>query len=180
MHTAFFIGWCVVWSAYFLQQVLTLSALQGYYRRDAFIVTQAPLPDTRVDFWRMMYDYDCRSIVCLQDYRKTDSVISVLSSRVIQTPCYMFSRVCATGHIKDPMPLMEKSSVSCPCGRFPPSFIHQVIIITKLMTDDCSRPEGDLRCQLTLELFLCPTPLFWSEVPIDRILKTRIFYRSTF
>ena len=41
----------------------------------------------------------------------------------------MYSRVYATGHIKDP--LIEKRGLS-PGGRFPPSFIHQVIIITGL------------------------------------------------
>ena len=40
----------------------------------------------------------------------------------------MSSRVCATGHIQDPMPRIEKSKASCPCGRFPLSFVHQVII----------------------------------------------------
>ena len=44
----------------------------------------------------------------------------------------MSSRVCATGHIKDPVPRIEKSRASCPGGRFPPSFIHQVMIITGL------------------------------------------------
>ena len=41
----------------------------------------------------------------------------------------MSSRVCVTGHIKDPVSLIEKSRLLCPGGRFPPSFIHQVIII---------------------------------------------------
>ena len=44
----------------------------------------------------------------------------------------MSNRVCATGHIKDPVPLIEKSRASCPSGRFPPSCIHEVIIITEL------------------------------------------------
>ena len=44
----------------------------------------------------------------------------------------MSSRVCATGHIKDTLPLVEKSRASCPGGRFPPSSIHQVIMITGL------------------------------------------------
>ena len=44
----------------------------------------------------------------------------------------MFSRVCAAGYIKDPVPLIEKSRESCPGVRFPPSFIHEVIIITGL------------------------------------------------
>ena len=38
----------------------------------------------------------------------------------------MSSRVCGAGYIKDPVPLVEKSRVSCHCKRFPPSFIHQV------------------------------------------------------
>ena len=42
------------------------------------------------------------------------------------------SRVCVTGHIKDPVSLIEKSRAMCPGGRLPPSFIHDVIIITGL------------------------------------------------
>ena len=37
-----------------------------------------------------------------------------------------------TGHIKEPVPLIEKRRGLSPGGRFPPSFIHQVIIITGL------------------------------------------------
>ena len=44
----------------------------------------------------------------------------------------MSSLFYATGHIKDPVPLVEKSRGLSPGGRFPPSFIHQVIIITGL------------------------------------------------
>ena len=44
----------------------------------------------------------------------------------------MSSLVYATGHIKDPVPLIEKRRGLSPSGRFPPSFIHQVIIITGL------------------------------------------------
>ena len=44
----------------------------------------------------------------------------------------MSSRVYATGHIKDPVPLIEKRRGLSPGGWFPPSFIHQVIIITGL------------------------------------------------
>ena len=35
-------------------------------------------------------------------------------------------------YIKDPVPLIEKRRGLSPGGRFPPSFIHQVIIITGL------------------------------------------------
>ena len=44
----------------------------------------------------------------------------------------MFRRVCVSGHIKDPVPPIDMSRVSCPGGRFSPSIIHQVIIITGL------------------------------------------------
>ena len=44
----------------------------------------------------------------------------------------MSSLVYATGHIKDPVPLIAKRRGLSPSGRFPPSFIHQVIIITGL------------------------------------------------
>ena len=44
----------------------------------------------------------------------------------------MSSCVCRTGHIKDPVSLIEKSKTTFPGGRFPPGFIHQVLIITGL------------------------------------------------
>ena len=44
----------------------------------------------------------------------------------------MPSPVCVTEHIQDPVPLIEKSRPSCPGGRFPPSFIYQVMMITGL------------------------------------------------
>ena len=40
----------------------------------------------------------------------------------------MSSLVYATGHIKNPVPLIEKRRGLSPGGRFPPSFIHQLII----------------------------------------------------
>ena len=55
----------------------------------------------------------------------------VLRDWVIKDPG-MFSRVYASGHIKDPVPLIAKRRGLSPGGRFPPGFIHQVIIITGL------------------------------------------------
>ena len=34
-------------------------------RKRAFIATQGPLPDTAADFWRMVWEYKCASIVML-------------------------------------------------------------------------------------------------------------------
>ena len=60
----------------------------------------------------------------------------------------MSSLVYATGHIKDPVPLIEKRRGLSPGGRFPPSFMHQVIIITGLNKLQLYvRPEDGLRCR---------------------------------
>ena len=63
--------------------------------------------------------------------RNTSAFPPVLRDWVIEGPG-MSSRVCASGHMKDPVPLIEKRRGLSPGGRFPPSFIHQVIIITGL------------------------------------------------
>ena len=59
----------------------------------------------------------------------------------------VYSRVYATGHVKDPVPLIDKRRGLSPGGRFPPGFLHQVIIITGLnkLYNVCSRPEDGLR-----------------------------------
>lgn len=44
-----------------------LSFLQSYKQPSAFIVTQHPLPNTVKDFWRLVLDYHCTSIVMLND-----------------------------------------------------------------------------------------------------------------
>ena len=44
----------------------------------------------------------------------------------------MSSRVCTTVHTKDSVTLIDKRRGLSPDGRFPPSFIHQVMIITGL------------------------------------------------
>lgn len=40
---------------------------QSYRQPAAFIVTQHPLPNTIKDFWRLVYDYGCTSIVMLNE-----------------------------------------------------------------------------------------------------------------
>ena len=45
---------------------------------------------------------------------------------------HLYKVVCVTGHIEDPVPLIGKSRALCLGGRLPPSFIHQVFIITGL------------------------------------------------
>ena len=39
--------------------------MQGYHKQKAFIATQAPLPDTTEDFWRMVWEQNCATVVML-------------------------------------------------------------------------------------------------------------------
>nr|XP_039251754.1 receptor-type tyrosine-protein phosphatase mu-like [Styela clava] len=39
----------------------------SYAKRNAFIVTQTPLPNTVIDFWRLVYDYNCTSVIMMDD-----------------------------------------------------------------------------------------------------------------
>ena len=69
----------------------------------------------------------------------------------------MSSRICVTGHIKDHVPLIEKGGASSPGGRFPRSFIYQVVIFTELN-----------------KLYDCIfSPWRWSQMPIGRRTSTQ-------
>lgn len=46
---------------------LSCLCLQSYKQPSAFIVTQHPLPNTVKDFWRLVLDYHCTSVVMLND-----------------------------------------------------------------------------------------------------------------
>jgi protein tyrosine phosphatase len=48
--------------------------LQGYKQRNAFIVTQAPLVNTVVDFWTLVHDHSCRAIVMMNEQDPADKV----------------------------------------------------------------------------------------------------------
>lgn len=47
--------------------------LQSYTRSAAFIVTLHPLQSTTPDFWRLVYDYGCTSIVMLNQLNQSNS-----------------------------------------------------------------------------------------------------------
>lgn len=46
--------------------------LNCYRRRDGLLVTQMPLPNTVTDFWRLVYDHNCHTIVMLNDVDEKD------------------------------------------------------------------------------------------------------------
>lgn len=47
--------------------------INGYKEKDAFLVTQYPLPNTIHDFWKMIYEEKSRTIILLQDIDFSDS-----------------------------------------------------------------------------------------------------------
>ena len=47
---------------------------QGYRKKHAFIATQMPLPNTQVDFWRMVDDFDVAAIVMINPLTPGDEV----------------------------------------------------------------------------------------------------------
>ncbi|XP_070563656.1 receptor-type tyrosine-protein phosphatase kappa-like [Ptychodera flava] len=54
---------------------INASFVDSYKTKNAFMVTQKPLPNTEVDFWRMVYDHKSRVIVMLNDEDGNDSYL---------------------------------------------------------------------------------------------------------
>lgn len=53
---------------------INASHIDGYIQQCAFIATQAPLQPTFEDFWRMIWEQDCRSIVMLSKEQEAGKV----------------------------------------------------------------------------------------------------------
>ncbi|KAK6188530.1 hypothetical protein SNE40_004688 [Patella caerulea] len=51
--------------------------VNSYHRKDAFIVTQMSLPNTVVDFWRLVYDHNSSCIVMLNELDLNDETCEV-------------------------------------------------------------------------------------------------------
>ena len=43
------------------------SCIQSFRRHDGYLLTQMPLPNTVVDFWRLVLDHKCPTIVILEE-----------------------------------------------------------------------------------------------------------------
>lgn len=59
--------------------------VQGYKRKHAFIIAQAPMENTVEDFWRMVYERDCAVIVMLSGMEELGEVSVVC--------------LCSEGHV---------------------------------------------------------------------------------
>lgn len=47
---------------------------QGYSNHNMYLTAQVPLPNTLGDFWCMISDYECQTIVDLNDPMNADQV----------------------------------------------------------------------------------------------------------
>ena len=56
---------------------------QGYKQRDAFIITQMPVPDTIIGFWAMCFDHNCKTIIMMNPTDAEDEVSEAVISRAI-------------------------------------------------------------------------------------------------
>ncbi|XP_071512153.1 receptor-type tyrosine-protein phosphatase T-like, partial [Diadema antillarum] len=52
---------------------INASFLPGYTKKDAFLGTQTPLPNTVIDFWRLVFDYKISTIVMLNGHPSEDA-----------------------------------------------------------------------------------------------------------
>ncbi len=65
---------------------LNINIFQGYQTKDAYIVTQCPLVDTINDIWKMVYQFRCPIIVCLET-DKQEEVCNSLSLTNLGVEC---------------------------------------------------------------------------------------------
>ena len=49
--------------------------LQGFWKSEAYIATQYPLAETTDDFWRMVWQENCRSLVMLLSKAEMEEVL---------------------------------------------------------------------------------------------------------
>ncbi len=52
---------------------INAALMDSFHRHAAFIVTPHPLPGTTSDFWRLVFDYGCTSVVMLNQLNQSNS-----------------------------------------------------------------------------------------------------------
>lgn len=66
---------------------------QGYRQKDYFIATQGPLAHTVEDFWRMVWEWRCHTIVMLTEVQEREQVrccparAQGLHTPILPAPC---------------------------------------------------------------------------------------------
>lgn len=72
------------------QRVYVSFFCQSHKQPAAFVVTQHPLPNTVADFWRLVFDYNCSSVVMLNELDTAQvggSPATVLHAQVCRGSC---------------------------------------------------------------------------------------------
>ncbi|CAB1350927.1 unnamed protein product, partial [Coregonus sp. 'balchen'] len=59
----------------------------SFHRPAAFVVTPHPLPGTTADFWRLVYDYGCTSVVMLNQINQSNSAWVRRGESIPSSPC---------------------------------------------------------------------------------------------
>ena len=65
--------------------LLRLAYLQGYCQPRAYIATQAPVPDTFEDFWRMVWEQESAAVVMLTREEEAGKVIKRVVLGLVST-----------------------------------------------------------------------------------------------
>lgn len=131
------------------------AALTDSFRRPAaFIVTPHPLPGTTTDFWRLVFDYGCTSIVMLNQLNQSNSawvsscrmvVLSSMQHLLGSRGIRLYARVCWHSFEPPPPPHPAHTHLSI--------WILYVVVSDSLfiylLTFEC------FECYILCHLFIC-------------------------
>lgn len=74
--------------------ILITCVHQGYRQKDYFIATQGPLSHTVEDFWRMVWEWKCHSIVMLTELQEREQVQTISENEsFFLITCFILVRV---------------------------------------------------------------------------------------
>ena len=54
------------------------ASIQSFRRMNGYLLTQMPLPDTAVDFWHLVYDHKCPTIITLLEVNSQVSLYNMV------------------------------------------------------------------------------------------------------
>lgn len=66
--------------------------IDGYMMRRAFVATQAPIPDTIPDFWRMIWEQESSTIVMLSKETESGKVGMLKKKKKKDTKCFSIAK----------------------------------------------------------------------------------------
>ncbi|KAB1262765.1 Receptor-type tyrosine-protein phosphatase T [Camelus dromedarius] len=90
---------------------INAALMDSHKQPAAFVVTQHPLPSTVADFWRLVFDYNCSSVVMLNELDSAQALVMILlqimqsSQRRLPPPALSIStlqNILLSGHAHPP------------------------------------------------------------------------------